>query len=402
MVVADRLRRRRERFALTQEWVARAMGIPRELLSYWETGARQPGPQHLRDLARIYRTTPERLLAAADELDGADPLEFFDDTGLDAQTTTSVRAWSAFLGRWSTFLADDLGMTLPGPSRPPAALAEPTIVVDRRRASALAAKVRAHWGLGQLALPELYGFLDQQDILIQRMVMGPIEATTGGISGVFHNHAELGFCVVVNAHVSAARQVFTLAHGVAHALFHHAEVGILCRVTADDRVESFADAFAEHFLVPRNELRRQTARMLEGTRCEALEPVHALGLASVFRVSFPTIVMRLASEGLIGGGMLAAWHDIDGVELARRLGVAFPAFPAATERPGPLGPYPASVLATVKRALAQGAASIDRVAEVLDVRASDIEQTLLAPAPTPSPAERREHDEFAQVLAKRG
>lgn len=396
-----RLRRRRERLSLTQEWVADALGIPRELLSYWETGARAPSPAHLRGLARIYRTTPQALCNLDVDLGEIDPATMFADLIDDDAITANLATWSAFLDRWADFLEADLGRTLPGPGRPPAALIEGSIVYDRRRASALAVEAREYWGLGQLALPELSAFVDGLGILVCRQAMNGLGSGATGVSGAFYNHAELGFCVVVNDDVSSARQAFTIAHGISHALYHYSEVGVLCRVSADDRVERFADAFGQHFLVPATELRKRARQLLEATSRTDLEPVDAVRLANLFRVSYPVMVMRLVSESLISTDAAEAWRGIDGDALASRFGLGAPGFSLRSGPDGPLGRYPASVLVTVRTAVANGVVSIDRAVEVLEVDSGDIARRLLHTSPTASGAEQREHEEFELILAER-
>lgn len=400
MDVAERLRRRRERFALTQEWVAEAMGIPRELLSYWETGARTPSSTHLRKLARIYRTTPLRLTSGSGAPDAFDPTELL-DAAVPDDVSGEIERFAAALDRWAAFLREDLERTPGGPDRPPNGLGERTLVYDRRRASSLADKARKHWDLGQTALPELFGFLDQAGVLIYRQPLGAL-GSTGGTTGAFFNHGELGFCAVVNEDATPARQAFTLAHGIAHVLFHHSEAGVLCRVTADDKLERFADAFAEQFLVPGKELRRRATALLETSGRDALGPIDALELGRVFRVSFPTIVMRLASERLVDETAHAAWREIDGLELAIRLGMQPAAFALADRAAGPLRRYPTSVLTTVERALRDGRTTLERAGEVLEVEPDELASRLLGDLPPPDASGRREHAEFRQLVEERG
>jgi Zn-dependent peptidase ImmA (M78 family) len=377
------------------------MGIPRELLSYWENGVRNPSPAHLRALARIYRTTPEAVSDPEEELDQLDPVTLFADLIEGEVMSENLTVWSAFLDRWAEFLEVDLGRTLPGPSRPPAALIEGSMVYDRRRASALADEAREYWDLGQLALPELYAFVDDMGVLVYRQGLNGLGSGTTGSSGAFYNHAQLGFCVLVNDDVSSARQSFTLAHGISHVLYHYSEVGILCRVNRDDRLEQFADAFSQHFLVPGKELRKRARNLLDATYRRDLEPIDAVRLANLFRVSFPTMVMRLASESLVSTDTVYAWRRIDGHALATRFGLEAPGFPIRPGQDGPLGRYPASVLVTVRAALSNDTVPLDRAAEVLAVEPDEIADHLLDTPPTVSDAEQREHDEFELILAER-
>lgn len=55
MEPSERLKEARERVALTQGQVASAVGVPREAVSFWETGERRPNLSRLQELARLYR-----------------------------------------------------------------------------------------------------------------------------------------------------------------------------------------------------------------------------------------------------------------------------------------------------------------------------------------------------------
>ena len=66
MGLGDRLQERRNRARYTQAEVAGALGVPRELISYWENETRTPGMGQLGELARLYRVTEAYLLGKED------------------------------------------------------------------------------------------------------------------------------------------------------------------------------------------------------------------------------------------------------------------------------------------------------------------------------------------------
>lgn len=392
MELARRLRERRERFALTQERVAQSIGVAREQLSYWESGARAPGLRQLQELALLYRTTPEELLG---EEDPPTVEEQIFGRGHEAiESAPGLRQWLAFLDGWAEFL-EDLGRELPGPGRPPRKLDEEETVTDARRASSLAQKVRDYYQFGQDALPDLYTFLDESGYLVTKANLGPVGRGHDGISGAFYNHPRLGFCILVNADTSPGRQAFTLAHELAHALYHHAEGGIICRADPGDPLERFADSFAGNLLVPGKELRRLAKRALDGTGTGALDPADALALAAYFGVSYAMILVRLRAERLITPGQHAEWSAYSAQSLARQLGLSSEQFNVPEPRPLHLDRYPLSVLEQTRAAIEGGLLSPKQAAGLLGVDASDVQRVLLAPPPRASERERREHDEFA-------
>ena len=56
------LKQHREECKMTQEFVAESIGVSRQAVSKWETGASDPGTANLLTLAKLFNTTAEELL----------------------------------------------------------------------------------------------------------------------------------------------------------------------------------------------------------------------------------------------------------------------------------------------------------------------------------------------------
>ena len=56
------LKRRRTECKMTQEFVAEALGVSRQAVSKWESGASDPSAADLIALAKLFGATPEELL----------------------------------------------------------------------------------------------------------------------------------------------------------------------------------------------------------------------------------------------------------------------------------------------------------------------------------------------------
>ena len=56
------LKEHRIRCAMTQEFVAEAMGVSRQAVSKWENGTADPSTSHLLKLAQLYGVEPEELI----------------------------------------------------------------------------------------------------------------------------------------------------------------------------------------------------------------------------------------------------------------------------------------------------------------------------------------------------
>lgn len=63
--LAKALKGHRERCRMTQEFVAEAVGVSRQAVSKWETGAADPSTANLLALAKLYGVSPEELLRNA-------------------------------------------------------------------------------------------------------------------------------------------------------------------------------------------------------------------------------------------------------------------------------------------------------------------------------------------------
>lgn len=76
--LAERLRSEREYLGLSQDQVARVLDLPRAAVSAFETGRRKVSSVELARLAKLYGTTPDRLLGS--------------DAPVDERTTRLFRA----------------------------------------------------------------------------------------------------------------------------------------------------------------------------------------------------------------------------------------------------------------------------------------------------------------------
>ena len=67
--LAKALKGHRERCRMTQEFVAESIGVSRQAVSKWETGAADPSTANLLTLAKLYGVSPEELLHSAQSED---------------------------------------------------------------------------------------------------------------------------------------------------------------------------------------------------------------------------------------------------------------------------------------------------------------------------------------------
>ncbi len=392
MVLGQRLRARRERMALTQAQAARALGIPRELVSMWETGARGPNRGQLEQLARLYQVDVDYLVAEEDTARQYEREVLTRELPQDPEERREIDCWLDFLDAWAQF-QDEFGGELPGPQKPPRGLGVDQVITDARRAPTLAVKVREHYRLGLDAIPDLLAFLDKQGMLVYRAPLGAIGDGGERISGAFYNHPQLGYCILVNADTTPGRQAFTLAHEFCHALFHYPLGGLISRKGDRDAKEAFADAFAAHFLVPGRELRRlgEDERAKQG-----LDPYKALRFAAYYRVSYATLLARLREEGLISPALHREWKAYSPSAMARTIGLNAGDFRLPQHQPLSLERYPVSVLGRVKWAVDTKRLPPAEAARLLNVDGETLERSiaLLVEPPAATEAEAQEFEEL--------
>lgn len=390
MDLASRIRERRERLSLTQERVARAIGVPRELVSNWENGVRPPSLRQLQGLATVLNSSAAQLLGESSDADEERHVML---RGVeDDDVRLELRRWLDFLDSWADFL-EDLGQDIAGPGSPPRRLDEGVMVTDARKAPTLAQKVRDYYQLGADAMPDLYAFLDERGYLVSKASLGSIGQGHDGISGAFYNHPRIGFCILVNTDTSPGRQAFSLAHEFAHSLYHHSKAGIICRYDPNDPIERFANAFAANFLVPGKELRRMVKA--DGAARVEVAPSKALSLAVYFGVSYAMILVRLKSEGLITSSQHEEWGKYSPKALAHQIGLAGHEFHIPDPRQLRLDRHAVSVLELVRSSIERDLLSPKQAAGLLGVDVREIQQVLLAKPPPATELELREHEQFA-------
>ncbi|HEY9784241.1 MAG TPA: XRE family transcriptional regulator [Candidatus Obscuribacterales bacterium] len=393
MSLSGRLQNCRTQARLTQQQVADVLHVPRESISMWEKGSRVPGLRQLEDLARLYSVSVEYLLGKEELIEGRFEREVL-CRGLVNHPAVHMELskWFEFLDEWSE-IVESAGVTWNNAGKPPKKLDRGPDFTDSRAAPTLASEARAVYELGTDAIPDLYSFLDEQDILVCKANLGDwSDPAQPGISGAFHNHPKLGYCILVNAQNSLGRQAFTLAHEFAHALFHYNSRSLISIRKDSSPREYFADAFATHFLVPTRELNKLIDNWGWKNR---IDPHKAIELAYVFRVSYVFMLYRLRNERHITEEQRAQWATLSPGALAHQLGLD----PEVFHKPGTealnMNRYPASVLQTVRDLIRQDELFVSQAADLLDVSQAQIQSLLLSEPAQATESEQKEACEFA-------
>jgi Zn-dependent peptidase ImmA (M78 family)/transcriptional regulator with XRE-family HTH domain len=392
MTLSERLQECRNALDWTQAQVAAGLKVPRELITMWESGSRKPGLKQLEELSRLYRTDLSYLLGETNIKLAQDERQLL-YRGIERDQPTvrvEIERGLKFLDDWAELVSDEPDFKK---ARVPKELDEGPTFTDTRKAPTKAKQLRELFNLGNFALPDLFVFLDEQNVLVCQAKLGTIGDGTKNISGVFFNHPKLGYCILVNSQTSRGRQTFTLAHEFAHALFHYGmPPWIISRQGADESYEFFANAFASHLLVPSSGLND----ILDTTGWKNdLDPFKVIVLAHTFRVSYAFMLLRLEKDGHIKPDQKKAWQELSPSSLAHRVGLQSSFFQSQEHIDLEIKRYPPSVLRKIKHFIDTGELTDMQVVDLLDVDVMTVRREFLACPAKAEESEQAEVSEFA-------
>lgn len=316
MGLEQQLTAARELSGYSQDEVAGALGVSRAMISYWESGKRGPNDRQLAALSRLLRVSVADLL-------GDEPLESRADVarmlfrGAEAKLPPAalrgLREFEQFLDNYAR-LADALEVELRGLRQSPFMTSRAYQSQDDARRKA--EEVRAHLRLGLGPIGDVDWVCELLGITIFRAPLGSDLAST--VSGAFFNHPEVGFSILVNLQMTPGRRRFTVAHELAHALYHSDKERFVISLASKDPGERFADAFAGELLMPTEGIRRVMEEQAIGPRVES--PADVIHLQRFFNVSYITALVRLRQARLVTHGDYERFKTVRPVVFARVLG----------------------------------------------------------------------------------
>lgn len=315
MTIAENLVRARSQSGLGQEDVANALGVSRAMVSYWEAGSRVPNDRQLVALSRLLRSPIAVLVGVEEPMPAPDVAAMLlrgADQELPGDALPGVREFVDFLDAYAE-LADASKFHIRGMCQSPFVSGAGFASGDDARRKAEEVRSYLRVGLGPIgdidALCELLG------VTVYRAPLGEDLART--VSGAFYDHPVVGFSILVNLDMTPGRRRFTVAHELAHALFH-GEAKYIVSTAGKPPRERFADAFAGEFLMPTEGVRRVMEEQGFGPRVE--EPSEVVQLQRFFGVSYVTSLVRLRQAKFLTQARFDEFKLVRPVLLARSLG----------------------------------------------------------------------------------
>jgi Zn-dependent peptidase ImmA (M78 family)/transcriptional regulator with XRE-family HTH domain len=349
MDLGARLRRFRDWAELTQEEVAEHLGVGREALSYWENGRREPSLSQLEILARVYGCRLIDLVGEPAEVrEAVRPFP----SGLSPRNREVMAHFHELLDAYA-----ELSARL-RKAPPPVLLGS----ISRHSCRALDPAMLAGMVLRQLGvegpLADLSTLLEPWGFCVFRLPLG--RDLRQDISGALLSHKEVGYGILVNLDMTPGRQLFTVAHELAHAVLEPGATQIVCCGAVKDENERRADRFAGEFLVQSHALKRVLAQIGEPSPVDKFST--AARLCRYFNVSYMTILRRLREERLLGGTLARLLEKPDLIAEAAPW----------TSRSPIDDRVPAGFREAVMMAISHGDMSRGAVAELLQVEDDDI------------------------------
>jgi Zn-dependent peptidase ImmA (M78 family)/DNA-binding XRE family transcriptional regulator len=316
MPLAGQLVRARTASGLSQDDLANALGVTRTMISYWEAGKRSPSDRQIVALGQLLRVPISVLLGYEEPAPAPDVAQMLlrgADQEVPDEALHGLSDFVAFLENFAA-LAEEAKFPIRGMHQSPfISTAAYDSADDARRKSE---EVRAHLRLGMGPVGDIDSACDLLGITVYRSNLGTDLTRT--ISGAFLHHPEVGFAILVNLAMTPGRRRFTIAHELAHALFHSTDNLYLVSTATKSPRERFADSFAGEFLMPTEGIRRVMEEQGFGPRID--DPAEVIYLQRFFDVSFITALVRLRQARFITQKQFDGFKLVRPVVLARSLG----------------------------------------------------------------------------------
>jgi Zn-dependent peptidase ImmA (M78 family)/DNA-binding XRE family transcriptional regulator len=292
-----RLQDARKARGLTQQDVARDLGIARTTVTAIEQGERHVRPEELIQLSRLY---------------GRGVNELVRDREVAEELAIQFRAAIAHAGRHQTELTRatqefqqlcedylELEQLCGAPLTRNYPLQYPLEGISPEEAAEdIASAERNRLGLGDGLILRLREILESD---IGLRIFYP--KLPSHIAGMFAYTERFGGCIAINAVHPEERQRWSLGHEYSHFLTNRfrPEISVMFVYERVSTSERFADAFAGAFLMPSNGLKRrfhEVSRLRQGK----ITPAELCRLAHYYFVSVEALTRRLESLHLLPSG----------------------------------------------------------------------------------------------------
>ena len=354
-MIGNRLKRAREALGLSLRDLEAAIHgqVSAQAIGKYERDEMMPGSTVLLALAKALRISPEFLLSEREiELTGVD---FRKALQAGAKDERAVEA--SVLDQVERYL--ELEELLPGVDEAWSAPDEAAFEIHRiEDAEDAANSLRRLWSLGIDPIPIMAELLEDKGV---KVIALDLPESVSGSKAFVRRHEQVDVpVIVVNQHHNGERQRFTLAHELAHLVLRFGDM-------SDAEQEKAADRFAGAFLMAKDMMVR-----LLGAHRTSISLGELAELKKLFKVSIASLVVRCSQLGVLTKAAYGRlWGQIRGLGWNG---------PASTE-PNRLPPeVPQRMERMCLRAVAEGAVSEAKAAELLNISVRELDRRLMGQA----------------------
>ncbi len=351
-MIGNRLKRAREALGLSlRELEAAIHGqVSAQAIGKYERDEMMPSSTVLLAMAKALRVSPEFLLSEREvELTGVD---FRKAPQAGAKEERAVEA--SVLDQVERYL--ELEELLPGGDECWVAPDGKEFAIRRiEDAEEAAESLRQLWSLGIDPIPIMAELLEDKGVKV--IALDLPENVSGSKAFVRRPEQNDVPVIVVNQHHNGERQRFTLAHELAHLVLRFSGL-------SDAEQEKAADRFAGAFLMAKDMVLR-----LLGSHRTSISLGELAELKKIFKVSVASLVVRCSQLGVLTKAAYGRlWAQI------RDFGWNGP---ASTEPHSLPAEVPQRMERMCMRAVAEGAISEARAAELLNISVRELDRRLM-------------------------
>jgi transcriptional regulator with XRE-family HTH domain len=278
-IVGTKIRKLREEMELTQEDLAKSVGLSSEFISLLELGRRSPSLESLSRIAKfLQKDISFFILEKRESFDS-----LIQGDKLDAKTKRLLRKFRSDCDDY-LHLEEMTGRQ-----------SDLAPFFSNIRAEKLAEQERHRLDMGNSPIPNVFFFLEQSGLHIIRRPI-PEDIPIAGVF-VFLEHRQAAFALV-NSNQSFHQQILTATHEYAHYLrdrndgpiIDNPDIFIEDYITLYHGREKYAQTFALHFLLPPEKLKDFIEKDL---RSKQLNMEDILYIRRYFDVSFLALIQML-------------------------------------------------------------------------------------------------------------
>jgi Zn-dependent peptidase ImmA (M78 family)/DNA-binding XRE family transcriptional regulator len=352
-MIGNRLKRAREALGLSlRDLEALIQGqVSAQAIGKYERDEMMPSSSVLLALAKALEVSPEYLLSQREiELAGIDFRK-----APHAQSKDERAVEAVVLDQVERYL--ELEELVPGVDEPWQAPEGGEFVLSTvEDAEKAAESLRDRWSLGIDPIPIMAELLEDKGVKV--IALGLPESVSGSKAMIQRPGLPELPAIVVNQKHNGERQRFTLAHELAHLVLHSSNL-------SESEQEKAADRFAGAFLMDKEMMVR-----LLGRHRTSISLGELAELKKLFKVSIASLVVRCSQLGILPKAAYSRlWAQI------RALGWNGP----QSKEPYPFPPEaPQRMERLCLRAVAEGAVSEPKAAQLLGVSVRELDKRLMA------------------------